>query len=118
MASLDDILSVQKNGVVGIGNISTILRRTAGTNSSAALTASTLVVSGPGRLVSVSVVVAGSAVGGAYNSATTAGAAAANELYAIPNVIGVYTVGMEFVNGLVITPGSSQTVAVTYTPGA
>jgi hypothetical protein len=118
MAGLDDILTTQKNGVVALGNIAQITKRVAGTNTSVALTASTAVSVGPARLVSVTVIVAGSAVGGVYNSATTSGAASSNQVYTIPNTVGVYPVGAELTAGLVVTPGSGQTVAVTYTPGA
>ena len=118
MASLDDILSVQKNGVVALSNITQILKRSAGTNTSAATTADLLVVVGAGRLVSVSVIVSGSAAGGAYNAASISTAASANEMVSFSTTAGVYPVGTEFVNGLVIKPGSGQTIAVTYTPGA
>lgn len=118
MASLDDILTTQKNGVVALGNIAQINKRVAGTNTSSALTASTQVNVGPARLVSLSVIVAGSAAGGVYNSATTGGAGTGNQICAIPNTVGVFQIGAELTAGIVVTPGSGQTVAVTYTPGA
>lgn len=113
MATLDDILTTQKNGVVAINNLNQTTAYLGGKITSSVLTASTLVVSGAGRLVRVSVIVAGAA-GTAYNSNTTAGAGASNALYVIPATVGVHDVGVNFSNGLVISPGAGQSVNVTY----
>ena len=69
---------------------------------------------GQGRLVRVQVLVAGSTNGAAYDSATVAGAAVANQIGAWPNTVGSYLIDMPFTKGLVVTPGTGQTVAVSY----
>ena len=86
-----------------------------GTYTALGLTAPTQVKTGQGRLLTVSVIVAGTAAGAAYDSASTAGGnTAANQLVAIPNQIGTYTFGGQFFAGLVVTPGTGQTVAVVF----
>lgn len=67
-----------------------------------------------GQVAKVSVIVAGSAVGAVYDRATTSGVAASNQLYVIPNTVGVYDLNMPFANGLVVTPGTGQTVVVSW----
>ena len=117
MASLDDILTAQKNGVIAINNLTNSNLKFQGTATSATVTASTLVIKGTGRLVNFAVLVAGSAVGGIYNSSSIAGETPANQLVTTPMTIGVYSAGMIFQNGLVITPGTGQSINVTYAIG-
>ena len=121
MANIDDILTTQKNGVIAINNINqTIsliynqLKYVYGTTTSESFSAGTLVVSGPGRLVSFSVSSAGTGVGGIYDASATGAISPSNNLAATPTTAGVYQVGMHFSNGLVIAPGTGQYVSVTY----
>lgn len=69
---------------------------------------------GQGRLARVQVLVAGSAAGAAYDSTSTTGNTAANQIAAWPNTVGSYLVDMPFLKGLVIAPGTGQTVAVSF----
>ena len=78
------------------------------------ITAVTQVKTGEGRVASVSVLVAGSGEGGVNDSATTGGAGITNQLAVIPATVGVYEIDFPFTAGLVITPGTGQTVAVSY----
>lgn len=114
MATLDDIVTVQKNGVIGLNNLSATVSYVTGEQTSATVTASTLVIAAPGRLISFSVVVAGSASGLIHNAATTSLAAAGNAFVATPTTIGVYPCGQHFSSGLVIVPGTGQSINVTY----
>ena len=73
MATLDDILTTQKNGVVAVNNLSQELTAfynkytyVSGQYRSATVSSRTEVARGPGRLVSMNVVVAGAA-GGIYD---------------------------------------------------
>lgn len=78
------------------------------------LTAATLVKATPGTIVSVSVIVAGTAPG-SVNDATTVGAAAtANEVAVIPNTVGAMRVDFPCLAGIVVTPGAGQTVSVAF----
>lgn len=114
MATLDDILTAQKNGVVAINNLNQTTAKIAGAFTSATVTTSTAVVTGAGRLVSFSLVVAGTTVGKVHDASAVANAAAANALVAVPNTIGVYQVGSRFSKGLVVVPGTGQSINVTY----
>lgn len=118
MAGTDDILSAQKNGVAALGNLYNLQRRVAGTVTSATVSATTLIATGRGRLVSYTLVAPGSADGMIHNSASTGGIAAANAL--VPtnhSATGVIACGLEFMDGLVVAPGSGQSINVTYTLG-
>ena len=116
-ASLDDVLTTQKNGVVAINNIATSNLRGQGTQTSVVITAPILVFSGKGFLVNFSVTVAGSTAGTIYNSATVAGAAVTNALCVIPATVGITRTGQVFSNGLVVSPGTGQSINVTYSTG-
>ena len=119
MASLDDILTTQKNGVVAINNLNNTYRIEVGTNTSDTVTADSLVIAGRGKIINISVIVAGSSNGVIYNaSANIAGLLTnASRLLAIPNTIGVFPAGVLFTNGIVISPGTGQAVNVTYALG-
>lgn len=75
MATLDDILTTQKNGVIGINNLSLKLNTfydlyayNSGTLRSATVTSRTQIATGPGRLVSINIVTAGSTVGAVHDA--------------------------------------------------
>lgn len=114
MASLDDVITVQKNAVIGVNGLTQTIRRSQGSNTSLTVSSQTLVVTGTGYLVSFSVTVAGTTNGTVNNAQTTALAAAGNALCAAPNTVGVYACGLVFTSGLVITPGTGQSLNVTY----
>ena len=77
------------------------------------ITAATVIKPVSGMLVAFSVVVAG--VAGTINdTTTTGGAAASNVMATTPAVVGAYYFPMQFKNGLVVTPGAGQTIAVSY----
>jgi hypothetical protein len=78
----------------------------------AALTAETLVAPGQGRIAVVSVVVAGSATGMAYDGSAVG--AHTLPLFVIPAAVGVYVVNLPYNLGLIIVPGTSQKVTVSY----
>jgi hypothetical protein len=117
MASLDDILTTQKNGVVALGAIQKTLNANIATYTTPVATATTFVIAGTGRLARISILVAGSTTGFVHNSATPSGATSSNALVACPNTIGVYEANVVFNSGLVIVPGTGQSVSITYTLG-
>lgn len=73
-----------------------------------------LVKTGAGVLCKVSVIVAGSAAGTLNDVATVGGAAAANQFGTIPNTVGTYEFDWPCATGIVVVPGTGQTVAVSY----
>lgn len=117
MASLDDIATIQKNGVIGVNTLNLTLNRIYGTTTSLTVTASTLVIAGSGRLVNVSVLVAGTTTGTINNANSIGAAAASNAIRIVPNTAGVHDANQLFTSGLVIIPGTGQSLNVTYSIG-
>jgi hypothetical protein len=91
-----------------------LVPRPGGSNSLLNITAATVVKATPGTLFNISVTVAGSAAGSASDVATTGGVAAANKIFDIPNTVGSYVLTWPCKVGIVITPGTGQTVSVAY----
>ena len=115
--NIGDILTTQKNGVVAINNLAQSTLRGLGTQTSVTVTTTTAIYVGNGYLVNFSVVVAGSTAGTINNTGATSTVAAANALCVIPATVGIVKVGQVFSTGLVVTPGTGQSVNVTYSPG-
>lgn len=78
------------------------------------ITAATVIKARPGRLVKIVVVVAGSAAGTVNDCLTTGAVAASNEVASIPNTIGPLSLDWPCLTGIVVVPGTGQTVAVLY----
>lgn len=83
-----------------------------GSTSFTGLTATTVVKATSGRLENISVIVPGSAAGMAYDSNTTTNTS--RPLFIIPDTAGITVVNMPFQYGLLIVPGSGQTVSGSY----
>jgi len=119
MASLDDILTTQKNGVVAINAYVTALNRLAGTNNSKGILASTTTVvkNGSGWLATISVIATGSTTGYIYDTNNTSLLTDSNKIYAIPSSlgIGVYQIQVPFATGLTIVTGTGSIVSLGYT---
>lgn len=117
MASLDDIATIQKNGVISVNTLNLTFLRIYGTNTSVTVTTPTLIFTGAGRVVNVSVVVGGSSHGFVHNASSVAGAVPANALFYIPKDTGLYAVNQLFNAGIVVVPGTGQSLNVTYSAG-
>lgn len=98
------------------GNLLTAQGAASGQLSKLNITAATVVKVGAGRVFSVSVIVAGSGPGTVNDAATTGAAAASNEIAPLSDAAaGNQNLnGWPFTAGLVIVPGTGQTIAVTY----
>lgn len=121
MASLDDILTTQKNGVVAVNALNQTTINQIGAVTSVTINAPTVIFVGSGRLVNFSVVEAGTNVGAAYNATSFSGLSPAtptsSQLCVIPNTTGIYPASLLFTSGLTVYPGSGQYVNVTYSIG-
>lgn len=113
MASLDDLFSAAKNIAVALSNASQTYLSVQGQITQNAMTADTLVKDSGGRVVVVSVIVAGAA-GSIHDAQSIALATSANKIAVIPATVGPFTLNMPFRNGLVVSPGAGQTVSVSY----
>jgi hypothetical protein len=76
------------------------------------ITTTTLVRGSRGVVFRVSVLVAGSAAGGVYNSSSTS--SLTDQVFVIPSTVGIYEVLWPCANGIVIVPPTGGTVAVSY----
>jgi hypothetical protein len=110
--SLSDILTAIKNLVTAINSAAQNYLNIAGTSNLTSITAPTVVKSSPGRIVEVSIIVAGSSTGTIYDGATTT--ATTRPIIPMPNIVGVYRVSWPTSYGILVSPGSGQTVSVSY----
>lgn len=83
-----------------------------GIKGAPAITTATLVKSGAGRLATVVVIDAGSAVGAIYDA--NAASSTTGQIYAIPETVGVFVVNVPVSTGIVVAPGSGQKVTISY----
>lgn len=135
MASLDDILTTQKNGVVainGLRNVLQIISDNVATSAfpektSPTVLASTtqLITAGTGRIYGVSIPVhAGAGQIFIYDSATVGGIAAANCIYSsVPSngsgggqFLSYELVTITYSKGIVLKTDAGMNCCVTYTP--
>lgn len=112
MSSISDILTAAKNVVTAINGLGQTYLQVSGWRVSNDISAATLVQSGQGRIVRVSVTTAGTTLGSVYDGGTSA--ATTLKVYSIPNTLGVYEVSIPVNYGIVVTPGSGQVVTVSY----
>jgi hypothetical protein len=111
-ASLSDLRTAAKNIALLLGTLATDYLNVNGQINAAGIVAPLVVKTSAGRLASVSVLVAGSATGLIYDGANLS--ATSRPLYVIPMTVGVFVVNMPASFGLLVTPGSGQTVTVSY----
>lgn len=78
------------------------------------ITGPTIVKPVAGRMMRFQVLVAGSTVGAAYDSTSLSGNTVANQVGVAINTVGSYLIDHPCVNGLVVIPGTGQTLAVTF----
>ena len=114
MATLDDVVTVQKNGVIGVNNINKLIVYTLGQVTCHTVTSTTLVVTGAGHIVNFSVVVPGTTNGFIYDANSTSAIATSNCLSATPTTLGIFQCSQKFDDGIVIVPGTGQSINVTY----
>jgi hypothetical protein len=96
-----------------------VLTTAGGQNSSLDVTAATVIKAAPGRLVRITVLaVATAGTFGAYDTTTTGSTATANAIVqytaAWPAVGTVLTLEWPCANGIVVNPGTSGAVSVSY----
>lgn len=114
-ASLSDLLTAVKNLVIALNGATQAFKQVNGLSTTEGITAATVVKASAGRVASVSVIVAGSTTGMIYDSANTT---QVMPLWVIPMAAGSngepYVVGMPCDAGILVVPGTGQTVAVSW----
>jgi hypothetical protein len=115
-ASIGDILTAAKNIVTAINSAAQTYLNVNGASvqDGVTSTAPALLKTGQGRIVTVSVVIPGTANGAIYDVAGVSLTAVSNQIGVIPAMIGPYVYNIPFSNGLVVSPGTGQTVTVSY----
>lgn len=123
MASLDDILTTQKNGVQAINVLTqtldafrVIYQSFAGTDTTNTIKATqgALVKTGAGRVVNFALSGTATTVGYLYDASTVGGATVDNIICELPIVNGVYQANLIFHDGLVAVCGTGMQVNITY----
>lgn len=113
-SSLSDLLTAVKNVAVNISNLGQTLLQISGTTGAGGLTGTTLVKTGPGRIVKVAVISeTGTGPAGQIidaNNATATGPV----IYSIPGAVGLYEVNLPFTLGLLVVPSAGDVVSVSY----
>lgn len=124
MASLDDVVTVQKNGVIAVNALvkelsafKEIYASVIGSKSVGGIVEEILVLSKPGRVVGISVAVAGAVEGTVHDTSVVASADNSNAILAIPISVGFYPVNFPVENGIVLKPAASSVVGIVYTEG-
>ena len=112
MASLTDMLTAVKNAVTAINGAAQTYLGVQGKINAPAIAAPAVASANGGRLVNVSVTVAGSTTGTIYDSNSTS--VTTRPIYVIPNTVGVFVVNIPVSYGIAVTPGTGQTVTVSY----
>lgn len=112
MTSLTDILTTSKNIVTALNQLGQTYLQVEGAKLASGITAATLVQTGQGRVARVSVVVAGSAAGAVYDA--TDASATTNQIAVLPTTVGVIEINLPVNNGIVVAPGTGQTIAISY----
>lgn len=116
-ASLADLLFAAKNIAQAINDAARTYLAVQGIQSAVALTASGVVVTGSGRLATVSVIAGGSgSTGGTIYDTSTAGDTRF-PIYAIPDPAGAYVVNLPFTRGLMLVPNTGATITLSYSTG-
>jgi hypothetical protein len=112
MASLSDLLTTAKNIASAINGVAQTYVAVQGARIRQTITATAVVSNAAGRLAMVTVTTAGSTAGVIYDADATG--ITARPIYIIPNTIGVVFVNLPVAYGIVVVPGTSQVVTVSY----
>ena len=112
MASLSDILTATKNIVTALNQLGQTYLQVQGTKIATDITTATLVQSGQGRIARVSVTVAGSSDGAIYDASSAS--LTTGKLLLVVKTHGIYEVNLPVNNGIVVAPGTGQTIAICY----
>lgn len=112
MSSISDILTAAKNIVTALNGLGQTYLSVVGSQVTGAISAKTLVKSGGGRVARVSVTSSGSSDGFIYDAASVN--ATSVMIASIPNTVGVTEINLPVNSGIVVAPGTGQTVVVSY----
>ena len=110
--SYSDIMTTLQNVVKAVNSASIVYQGVQGSQNRAAMTAATLVKGSAGRLAVVVVTTTSTNAGAVYDAPATG--ITTTPIYTIPATVGVYVVNMPVSLGILVVPGTGQTVTVSY----
>lgn len=110
--SISDILTAIKNIVTALNNASQTYLNVNGTLNAPNIGVATVVKTASGRIATISVLKAGTTPGTVYDGASLTDLS--KPLGVIPNTVGVFSVNIPASFGILVTPGTGQTVTVGY----
>lgn len=109
-ASIDDILTTLKNIATALNTQVQNDTNLAGAQDFYNVTSATYIKNGPGRIVRISVVVTGSALGKIYDAVSISDLS--RPIYPVTfAATGIQVVDLPFQYGLLVVPGTGQTLA-------
>jgi hypothetical protein len=94
--------------------VSDINLNAAGVKHALGITVATVVKALPGSLLGFTVLVAGTGNGTINDTTTIGGAATANAVCVTPQTVGSVAVNFPCTSGIVVVPGTGQTISVSY----
>lgn len=112
MSSMSDILTAAKNIVTALNQLGQTYLQVEGSALVSDITVPTVIKDGQGRIARISVVVGGSTAGSVYDA--NAVGATTGKLLSIPTTVGLAEVNLPVNTGILIVPGTGQTIAVCY----
>jgi len=116
-ASLSDLLTAVQHVASNIALLGQTLLQINGQTTRTAMTATAgaqLLKQGPGRVATVAVTVAGGANNPTLLVDSNSATATSPVIATVPGTVGVYVVNMPFSLGLVVIPGTGDTVSVSF----
>jgi hypothetical protein len=111
-ASLTDVVTIAQNIVQAISAQTQNTLNLSGTKTVPAINSATVVKTTPGRICRVSVTVAGSTPGMIYDG--TLPTTTTSPLWVVPNSVSITDVNLPTTYGIVVIPGTGQTVSVSF----
>ena len=111
-ASLTTLITTLQNLVTSLNNATATYLNVNGSVNSGSIIATTVVKQSAGRVITMSILVAGTSVGVIYDSVTIG--QTTKPLALIPNETGIITVNMPASFGITVNPGSGQQVVINY----
>jgi hypothetical protein len=114
-ASLDTILASIQNAVIAINGWTQATTSINGMSNVNNITAATVVKPSSGRVCSVSIIVPGTGDGAIYDASSIV-SIGLSKIYVVSHTssVGIYTIGFNVSYGIVVVPGTGQTLALSF----
>lgn len=112
MTNLTDMLTAVQNIPTAINKLATTYLNVQGLQTLADISAATIVKNSSGRVATITVTTVGTSTGKVYDQSALTPLVRA--IFVIPEAVGIYVVNMPTSYGILVVPGTGQSVAVSY----